>query len=76
MILSIIFAVTPTDGSRHRVIDSSIVQKIFSSVSKFLSCNKGKRLELRKDKKVTNINNILRISKLCVMRLTQNKKNQ
>ena len=61
------------------VIEWSIHQlhkKSFSSVSKFLSCNKGKRLELRKDKKVTNINNILRISKICVMRLTQNKKNQ
>ena len=35
----------------YRVIDSSILQELFSSTSKFLPCNEEKTLELRKDKK-------------------------
>ena len=70
LILDIIFAVTPVDGSCYRVIDSSILQDVLWSVSKFLSCDEEKRLDLRKDKKITNINNILKTSNLCVMRLT------
>ena len=43
----------------------------------FLSCNKEKILELKKDKKkIMNVNNILKISKFCVMRLTENQKYQ
>ena len=49
--LPIIFAITPIDGWCYRVIDSTNIQKIFSSVSKFLSCHEKKPLELRKDKK-------------------------
>ena len=44
----------------------------------FLSCNKEKILELKKDKKkkIMDVNNILKISKFCVMRLTENQKYQ
>ena len=69
-ILDIIFSVTPVDGSCYRVIDSSILQEVLRSVSKFLSCDEEKRLDLRKDEKITNINNILKTSNLGVMRLT------
>ena len=51
LILPIIFAITPIEGWCYRVIDSTNIQKIFSSVSKFLSCHEKKPLELRKDKK-------------------------
>ena len=47
LILPIIFAITPTGGSRYRVIDSSNMQEIFSSVSKFLSCNEEKTVDKR-----------------------------
>ena len=70
LILDIIFAVTPVDGSCYRAIDSSILQDVLWSVSKFLSCDEEKRLDLRKDEKITNINNILKTSNLGVMRLT------
>ena len=68
LVFPIKFAVTRIDGYCYRVIDSSILQDIFSSVLKFLSCNEEKTV--RKHKKI-NINIILKISKLCVMRLTQ-----
>ena len=51
LILPIIFAITPIDGQYYRVIDSSNIQDFFSSVSKCLSCNEEKTLELKKDKK-------------------------
>ena len=51
LILPIIFVITSIDGSCYRVIDSANIQKLFSSVSKYLSCNKEKILELRKGKK-------------------------
>ena len=35
-----------------------------------------KKKQLKKDFKKVNVNNILKISKFCVMRLTQNPKNQ
>ena len=38
LILPIVFAITPIDGSRYRVIDSSILPELFSSVSKLSSC--------------------------------------
>ena len=73
LILPIIFATTPTDGSCYRVINLSNIQKVFSSVSKFSSCKEEKTLEL---KKIMTINNILNVSNFCVMRLTQNQNNQ
>ena len=60
LILSLMFAITPNDGSCYKVIDSSNIQEF---------------LELKKDKKM-NISNILKISKFRVMRLTENQKNQ
>ena len=75
LILPVIFPIKPIDGSSYYgVIDSSNIQ-FFSSVSTFLSCNEGKILELRKEKKI-NIDNLLKISKFCVMRLIQKQKNQ
>ena len=75
LILPVIFPIKPIDGSPYYgVIDSSNIQ-FFSSVSTFLSCNEGKILELRKEKKI-NIDNLLEISKFCVMRLIQKQKNQ
>ena len=47
LILSIIFAITPIDGSCHRVIDSSTLQDSFSSAIKFLSCYEEKTIEKR-----------------------------
>ena len=73
LILPIIFATTPTDGSCYRVINLSNIQTFFSSVSKFSSCKEEKILEL---KKIMNINNILNVGNFCVMRLTQNQNNQ
>ena len=73
LILPIIFAITRIDGSCYRVIDSSNIQEFFLFVSKSLSCNEGKT-ELRQIKKIINTSNILKTSKFCVMRLTQNKK--
>ena len=70
LILHIIFAIPPVDWLCYRVSDSSILQTLFSSISKFLSYYEEKTL------KRTNLNNILNISKLSVMRLFQNKKNQ
>ena len=49
LILPVIFAIIPIDGSCCRVTDSSNIQEFFSSVSKFLSCNEEKTSELRKD---------------------------
>ena len=45
LILPIMFAITPTDGSCYRVIDSSILQDFFSSVLKFLSCYEEKTVQ-------------------------------
>ena len=47
LILPIIFVITPIDGLCYRVIDSSILQDFFSSVSKFLSCYEEKTVEKR-----------------------------
>ena len=69
LILSIIFAITPIDGSCYRVMDSSNIQEFFHLSQNVLPCNEEKTLELKKDiKKRMNINNILKISKFCVMR--------
>ena len=48
LILPIIFAVTPADGSGYRVIDSSILQESFSSVPKCSSRNAEKTLRIGK----------------------------
>ena len=50
LILPITFTIIPADASCYRVIDSSTLQEVFSSVSKFLSYNEEKRLQLQKDK--------------------------
>ena len=50
LILPIISAITRIDGSCYRVINSSNIQE-FSHVSKFLSCNEEKTLQVKKDKK-------------------------
>ena len=77
LILPIIFAITPIDGSCYRVIDSSNIQEFFHLSQKVLSCNEEKTSELKNDKKKEmNINYVLKISKFCVIRLTKNKKNQ
>ena len=57
LILPIIFAITPIDGYCYRVIDSSNIKFFFLFVSKFLSCNEEKTLELKKDFKKMNTNN-------------------
>ena len=75
LILLFTFAITPIDGSCYRVINSSNMQEFFSSVSKFLSCNEEETLELKKDKKIMNIN-ILKKGKFCLIRLTKNQKDQ
>ena len=51
LISPIIFAITPIDGWCYKVINSSVLQEICSSVSKFLSCDEENILELRKDTK-------------------------
>ena len=38
--------ITPIDGSCYKIVNSSVLQEIFSSVSKRLSCN-GKKKQLR-----------------------------
>ena len=74
-ILPIIFAIIPTAGSCYRVIDLLNIPEFFSSVSKFLSCNEKKNIRVEKrSKKIMNINNMLKISKFCVMRLSQKNK--
>ena len=50
--LPIIFAITPIDRSCYRVIDSSILQDFFSSVSNFLSCYEEKAVEKRLKKRM------------------------
>ena len=45
--LPIIFTIAPIDASSYRVIDSSILREFFSPVSKCLSYNSEKTLELR-----------------------------
>ena len=55
LILPIMFAITPTDGSCYRVIDSSILQGFFSSALKFLSCYEEKTVENEQKKKRMNI---------------------
>ena len=47
--LPIIFTITPFDRRCYRVIDSSNIQEFFSSVSKILSCNEEKTLELKNE---------------------------
>ena len=74
LIFPIIFAITPIDVSCYRVIDSPNIQEFFSSVSNILSCNKEKTVELNIYIYIHIY--IPKVSKLCVMRLTQNKKNQ
>ena len=46
LILPIIFVITQTDGSCYRVIDSSILQEVFSFVLKCSVCNANKHQEL------------------------------
>ena len=72
LIFPIIFAITPIDVSCYRIIDSPNIQEFFSSVSNISSCNKEKTVELN----IYIYIYIPKISKFCVMRLTQNKKNQ
>ena len=62
LILLIIFAITPIDGSCYRVIDSSNIKEFFLSVSKFLSCYEEKTLELKTKWKKMNINSLLKVS--------------
>ena len=72
LMLRIIFDMIPTDGSYYRVINSSIQQDFFHLSQNF--CHAIQKKQLEKYKKRININNILKISKLCVMRLMQNQK--
>ena len=43
LILPIIFAITLNDGSWYRVIDSPVLQELFSSVPKYSSWNSKKK---------------------------------
>ena len=47
LILSIVFSITPIDEWCYRVINSSILQEVFSSVSIYSSWNKERVLEVR-----------------------------
>ena len=53
LILPIIFAITPTDGSYYRVFDSSTLQDFFHLPRNF--CHDMRKKQLRKDKKRMNI---------------------
>ena len=50
--MHITFAITPFDGSCYRLIASSNIEEFLFFVSKCLSCNEEKSLELRKDNKI------------------------
>ena len=53
LILPIIFAITPTDGSCYRVFDSSTLQDFFHLPQNF--CHDMRKKQLRKDKKRMNV---------------------
>ena len=58
----------------YKEIDSSNIQEIFFICLKIFTMQwrKNTRVEKRQKKKTMNLNYILKISKFCVMRLTQN----